>query len=57
MVGGRRAIFAAALAKVRARIEQNWAAASAPFIGGGDMVVWNEVLRNESEVLTGFPAG
>lgn len=56
VVGGRRDVFASALAKVRSRIEHNWAA-SAPFIGGGDMVVWNEVLRNESEVVTGYPFG
>ena len=30
---------------------------AAPFIGGGDMVVWNEVLSNESQVVTGYPFG
>ena len=67
VVGGRRAAFGAALGRVRARIEANWlsvgassstsAAMDAPFIGGGDMVVWNEVLSNESDVVTGYPYG
>ena len=30
---------------------------SPPIIAGSDMVAWNELLRNESEILPGYPWG
>lgn len=61
VVGGPREIFAARLRALCARLSAHWhpppPAIRPPIIAGSDMVAWNELLRNESEILPGYPWG
>ena len=58
---GPRAIFGARLRSLCARLSAHWhpppPAIRPPIIAGSDMVAWNELLRNESEILAGYPWG